>query len=287
MKINFVSDVHLDFWIKEKNTDSLKFQVKLDNFIKNILQPGKNSQNEILVIAGDLGHYNNQTKGLLVALKKVYKEILVVFGNHEMYLVSNAQVSKYNSKSTNRLEELKEICAEAEVYYLDGDVVEIDGIKFGGTGSWYNLTTEWELDTWNKVMNDSNLIYDGYAVQSYGMYQHYSRPSNNWDPVAFYAKEKVKLQEIADKKCDVFITHIALHEPDESEGMAEEYLNQKENIFYYTENFDLVKKSGASVHIHGHTHQNLDYVKDGVQVICNPLGYPSDNTYNVIKQIEI
>jgi len=284
MKVDIISDVHECFWIKEKDTNKLKFKVELENYVKNILQP---KDGDVLIIAGDTGHYNNMTKELLLELKKYYKNIILTWGNHNLYLVSNSQVSKYNSKSTNRLEELKEICVEAEVYYLDGDVVEIEGIKFGGTGSWYNLTTEWEIETWKKVMNDSNLIYDGYAVQSYGMYQHYSRPSNNWDPIKFYDIEKAKLIKIAEEGCDVFITHIALHEPDESEGMKEEYLNQKENIFYYTENFDLVKKAGAKIHIHGHTHQNLDYVKDGVQVVCNPLGYPSDNTYNTIKQIEI
>jgi predicted phosphodiesterase len=287
MKINFVSDIHLDFWIKEKDTSTLKFNVKLEDFVFNILQPTPDCKNEILVIAGDTGHYNQQTKALLTMLKGMYKEILIVFGNHDMYLVSNSQVSKYNSKSTNRLQELQEICEELEIYYLDGNVVEIDGVKFGGTGSWYNLTTEWEKDTWNKVMNDSNLIYDGYAVQSYGMYQSYSQPSNNWNPIKFYDKEKAKLIRIAEEKCDVFITHMGLHEPLESEGMAPEYLDDEHNIFYYTNNEELLEKSGCKVHIFGHTHQSLDFDMNGIRMLCNPLGYKSDMTGNSIKQIEI
>jgi len=288
MKIDFISDIHIDFWIKEKDISKLKFSIQLQNFIENILMPADKDYKpgEVLIIAGDLCHYNNQTKELLLELKKYYKNIILTWGNHDMYLVSNGQISKYDSKSENRLVELKKICEELEVHYLDGNVVEINGVKFGGTGSWYNLTTEWELDTWNRVMNDSNLIYNGVSYQSYGMYQSYSRPSNNWDPVKFYDLEKAKLIKIAEEGCDVFITHIALHEPDESEGMAGEYLNQKENIFYYTDNEEILKKSGCSVHIFGHTHQSLDFNMDGIRMICNPLGYPTNNTYNVIKQIE-
>ena len=165
----------------------------------------------------------------------------------------------------------KEFCEEfIEEDY--GDTV----VKFGGTGSWYNLETSQDIQTWEKVMNDSRRIYNGYATQPYGMYQSYSQPSTNWDTQKFYNQEKVKLVEIAKKQCDVFITHVALHEPTKEQGMADEYIGDANNIFYYSDNIELVKQSKAKIHIHGHTHQSLDYIQGGVQIYCNPLGYKSD-----------
>jgi predicted phosphodiesterase len=289
MKIDFCSDIHLDFWVKEKDVSKLKFGIQLRDFIDNVLCPVKSDfeQSEILIIAGDLGHYNNQIKALFIELKKIYKEIIVTGGNHDLYLVSNGQVSKYDSLSISRIEEIKNFCIDNDIHYLDGNIIEIDGIKFGGTMSWYNLPTSQDLETWKKVMNDSQKIYSGFAPKSYDMYNTYSIPSHNWNTQKYWLDEKAKLIEIAKQGCDIFITHIALNEPTLDEGMHEEYYQDPHNIFYYTDNIGVLKQSGCKVHIHGHTHQSLDYTKEGINILCNPLGYPSDGTYNFIKQIEV
>jgi len=242
---------------------------------------------DILVIAGDLSHSNIQTKHLLLELKKYYKEIIVTFGNHDMYLLSNSVIYKYKSKSENRIKELKEICNEIDVYFLDGNVIEIQGIKFGGTCSWYDLPEDKDIRNWKKVMNDSRKIYNGYTVQSYGMYHNYSQPSSNWDTQKFWESEKTKLVQIAEEGCDVFITHVALNEPTVKEGMEQQYENDVNNQFYYTHNIELLKQSGCKYHIHGHTHQDLDYEKDSIKILCNAIGYPSEQSYVSIKQIEI
>jgi predicted phosphodiesterase len=285
MKIDIISDLHQDFYIKEKNKQSPKFLKQVIDFADLIINE-EQEPGEVLVLAGDFGHYNQQTMFLLIELKKTYKDIIVVPGNHDRYLVSGAQISKYNSKSSERIEELKTICTELSVHYLDGNIIEINNVRFGGTGSWYNLPSEMDINSWKKVMNDSRYIYDGYSKQPYGMYQSYSQPSRNWDTQKFYLSEKAKLINVSNEKCDVFITHVALNEPSAEEGMFHEYINDHNNIFYYTDNMQLLKDSKCKVHIHGHTHQNLDYTKDGIRIICNPLGYPGE-TYNTIQQIEI
>ena len=287
MKIDLISDLHLDFWVKEVDTNKLKFKVQLEDFIKNIIFPaGDFTTGDILIIAGDLGHYNNQIKSLLVELKKYYENIIVTYGNHDMYLISKSQQEKYEYKSLNRIKELKEICEYLDIYFLDGKTIEIDGIKFGGTSSWYSLPTSGDIETWKRVMNDSTKIYDGKGSYSYGMYgAPVSTP--NWKTQEFWLEEKAKLIEVAKEKVDVFITHVALNEPTEDEGMYVDFVGDPNNIFYYTENIELLKSSGCKIHIHGHTHQELDYVKEGIRIICNPLGYPSEQTYTIIKQIEI
>jgi len=294
MKVDFVSDIHQDFWMKEKNQQSPKFQKQLEHLVYEVLMPadlGKGfTPGEVLIIAGDLGHYNQQTTFLFIELKKIYKEIIITFGNHDMYLVNNSQISKYDSNSQNRVDELKEICENLGIHFLDGKVVTINGVKFGGTGSWYNLPTTQDIESWKKTMNDSRIIYSGYTPKSFGHYYNSSygqSTGSNWKTQEFWLKEKAKLIDVASNKCDVFITHIGLNEPTKEEGMHEDYIGDPNNIFYYTDNIELLMSSGCKLHIHGHTHQNLDYTKEGINILCNPLGYPSDGTYNTIKQIEI
>lgn len=286
LKIDYISDLHLDFYIKSKNPDDKKAKLGIIEFIGFILNralpPG-----DVLIIAGDLGHYNSQIRLLLIELKKIYKHVIVTFGNHDLYMISNNIMKKYKGKSENRLIELEEICRELDVHYLNGQVIEIDGVRIGGTGSWYDLKTSEDLVLWNKIMNDSNLIYKGNERPSNGMYSMYnSRVSSNWDPIKFWEQEREKLERVAKEKCHVFVTHVALnYAPDEI--MHPEYVGDKSNLFYYTNNLDILKESGCKVHIHGHTHQKFEYEVDGIRVYCNPLGYAGENPFCMIQQLEI
>jgi len=286
MKIDFLSDIHLDFWVKQNNPQHPRFHRQMNEMLDNIL-PEKDNYGDVLVIAGDIGHNNQQSLWLFIELKKYYKNIIVTYGNHDLYLLSNSMVSKYKAKSKNRINELKEICENLGIHFLNGNIIDIQGVRFGGTCSWYNLPTSQDIQSWKKVMNDSRRIYNGYAMQSYGMYQSYSQPSTNWDTQKFWEEEKTKLLDIAEKGCDVFITHVALNEPTLEEGMDPKFINDTYNIFYYTDNIELLKKSGCKIHIHGHTHQHLDYTKEGVRIVCNTLGYPTEKINGKIKKIEI
>jgi hypothetical protein len=76
----------------------------------------------------------------MIAQRKIYKKIFVTFGNHDMYLVSNAQRSKYQI-SWNKVKDLKQICECIDtVEFLDGNIIEVDGIKIGGAGMWYDMS---------------------------------------------------------------------------------------------------------------------------------------------------
>ena len=57
MKIDFLSDLHIDFWIKENDYTSAKFDKQIKQFI-DIILPEKDSLGEVLIIPGDLSHYN-------------------------------------------------------------------------------------------------------------------------------------------------------------------------------------------------------------------------------------
>jgi len=272
MKIDYISDLHIDFWINELNVVKPKFVKQINDYVNNILP---NNPGDVLIIAGDLSHYNRHSKYALKLFKNIYNNVIIVPGNHDLYLINKSQQKKYNYNSMNRLNDLKRICDELNVYFLDGNVININNVNFGGTGSWYDLYNDDLIIKWQNVMNDSKLIYDGIPQYVYSMYSSPKRIP--WNTQLDWNNEYNKLKELSNQKIDVFITHIGLNIPYENEY----------NCFYFTDNLDLIKKSGAKIHIHGHTHENLNYVKNDIKILCNPLGYKSENTNNKIKYINI
>ncbi|WP_366289896.1 hypothetical protein [Paenibacillus sp. AN1007] len=65
IQFDLISDIHLDFWV-EYSSNLRKHNQKVDKFIDLILP---NEPSEVLVIAGDLGHYNKQNLIFLEKLK--------------------------------------------------------------------------------------------------------------------------------------------------------------------------------------------------------------------------
>lgn len=280
--VDFISDVHLDFWVKETNA-SKKLERLVGEFIHNILKP---KGDNIIVLAGDTGHYFTQDSELLRQLNAIYKHVVVVTGNHDLYLVSNNQQSKYHKHSYERVEEMKTFCKQEGIHYLEGDSVDLDGITIGGTGMWYNLEGDSRLAQWNEVMNDSNLIMEGADPirfqYGYGSYHK----SSQWDTQAHYNKEVENLKGLIDKNVDILVTHILpVILPEEK--MVSHYRGDKNNIFYMSDNMDTVKAINPEVTIFGHTHENYDLDIEGQWFVCNPLGYKGEKTENTIQQITI
>jgi len=280
--IDFISDVHIDFWLKEINP-SMKLEHLIDIFIRKVLKP---KGNHILVLAGDLGHYFAQDSELLKQLNAIYEHLVIVTGNHDLYLVSKNQQSKYRMHSYDRVNEMKEFCKKEGIHYLDGDVVEIDGLKIGGTGMWYDLEGDARLAQWNEQMNDSNLIMEGAEPirfqYGYGAYHKASQ----WDTQAHYHREVDNLKSMVDKDVDVLVTHILpVILPEEK--MVSWYRGDKNNIFYMSDNMETVKAINPDVIIFGHTHESYDLDIESLWFICNPLGYKGEKTGNSIQQIEI
>ncbi|PAD70649.1 hypothetical protein CHH83_02265 [Bacillus sp. 7586-K] len=265
-----ISDIHLDFYVKVNDPEK-KIRKNIKEFVKTMLPEQPKS---ILIIAGDLGHYNHQNKWLIEELKKYYSFILLVAGNHDYYLISSNISKKYNSNSLKRIEEMKSICNQIEgVYYLDGNIVEIDGIKYGGVGMWYDYSYSSKVfgkskdstyDLWKEVMNDSKLIK--------GMGSFYQ--------LEFFNSEKEKLDNILDK-IDVIITHVG----SDWSRISHEYKFDHTTSFYYFDGEEFLNRVEDKVWIFGHTHERYDYELFGCRFINCSLGYPSERKNRKIVNI--
>jgi len=136
MKIDYISDLHIDFWFKDY--DSLnESELKSSYLHKNVFC---NAQGEILLIAGDIGHYNHQNIVFLELLLELYdyKHIFFVLGNHDYYTIAKER-ERFNADSFLRIKELKKSLQKYKnITLLDGEIYEYKGIKIGGCSMWYD-----------------------------------------------------------------------------------------------------------------------------------------------------
>ena len=270
MKIDFLSDLHLDFWCKP-NANAKRFET----FCTHTMFDEGHEYGEVLIVAGDLGHYNNQTKIFFEFLIETrYKKIFCVAGNHDLYLINKSQKKKYDSKSMNRIKELTEMFKDNnDIYFLDGDVIEYNGVRFGGAMGWYDGTycNKVEqfcnpLTLWKQYSNDSVLIY--------GFEDFYD----------ILTQEKPKVLEIYNK-CDIMITHI--NPMPHAMFMPEKYRLDPVTGFYTFDGENLVDDTDAKFWIYGHQHYGFEKEVYDTTLMCNALGYPGiESKYQKVVQIE-
>lgn len=268
MKIDVLSDVHLDFHfradkaIKDKNIVST---------FKDVLS----MESEVLIIAGDITHYNSQ----IVIVERIaelfdYKKIFMVLGNHDLYLITRSIGAHYNWNSKNRQKDWYSYRdPKGIIEILNGNIVEYKGIKFGGAMSWYDGTYNAPqgynyrdpVTLWKYYMNDANKI-SGYK-----------------DFYDIYKQERPKIEAILE--ADIIITHVCpiAHRS----VMPERFRDETSSMFYAFDGEDLVAKSSCKYWVYGHQHQEGHFDILGKELVINPFGYPSECHLAELKTIEI
>lgn len=298
--VAFISDLHIDSYLSSfvklnyTNDGSHKL---LEQFIDETLQL---QPADILVLAGDISHYLSQTKVLLecIVSKKLFKKIFVVSGNHEMYLIPCSEDSLFK-KSIQKIDVMKNICSAIDtVEFLDGNIIEVDGVKIAGAAMFYDfsygfkqfgLTKLQMLLKWRDSLNDANYIkgndiipelVDSRAsmVGAWGRIKTYS-----FDPLKYFESEKEKLEKIIDK-CDIFISHVG---PVVSPTLRTEYQTPITGCFYFDGEKYLLEEKAPKLFIFGHTHDTCDFKVHNTTLLCNPLGYKSEKNKSVVQVVDL
>ena len=250
---DLISDTHLDFWL-DKGED-------VDPFVDALLpeQPSK-----ALVIAGDLGHYNEMNYNFLRSVRRYYGDVLIVAGNHDYYLIDSRERWKHRTDSIRRWTNMKALASMVEgVRYLEGNIVEIDGVRFGGTGMWYDFSYGVQalgfslhkmFDEWESRMNDSALIFG---------------PPRR--PLEWYDRERTRLDRIV-PDCDVIVTHVG---PDWSQ-IADDRRFDPLSGCYYFDGSAFMDVLAGKIWCFGHTHQRIRYERGGCRFVSQALGYPDE-----------
>ena len=265
MKVTILSDLHLDFYIKPASKyKEAKIRAVFDKRFNE-------DRGEVLIIAGDISHYNSQTLTIPKMLAEIYgfKKVFCVLGNHDYYLLTSNYWHRYKGKSINRIQEIWDYKDPDDiVHFLNGDVVEYKGYKFGGANSFYDATYLQQLqrgmyhrmpnpiDLWKATMND-NANIKGY--------------------VSFYdiwAEEKPKIEKLMDEDLDVMITHVA--PLSEHLSFEPHYKYLESSAFYAFDGEDYLDKTTAKLWVYGHSHGFNEFDVYDVKVINNSMGYPGE-----------
>ena len=278
--LDVISDTHVDSWVGINHPEFTQ-ELLLHKLIGKILPE---NPSDIIIIAGDIGHYNSQNMLFFSILKQYYKKILWVHGNHELYLISNKMKKQYEYNSFNRLNEFIKLSNEEEnVHYLDGTTLDIDGVTIGGTGMWYNndyAKKYWAKKVWTFRSNDSVFEAkwgesDELCLKMYNMYMQDSKLilHNEKLPMNYltYFEEQKALMKSVYQKCDVIVSHVG---PDWS-AIMDKWKIPPTTFFYFDgkEFLNTLTKKDV-IWIYGHTH-DVAYFKhpSGCFMVCNPLDY--------------
>lgn len=292
-KVAFISDIHIDFYIPA-GSNGYKLEKRMNDFIDTHLDL---PHADVLVFAGDNSHYPQQNVMLLklIAEKKIYKKIFITFGNHDMYLISNSQ--KHDFKlSWDKVLYAKKLYSEIDtVEFLDGNIVEVDGVKIGGTGMWYDYSYGikkygFSLDLmhqlWKDSSNDSHLIVgDDYAnvIRDkfeffYDNYGGRKRSSCTFNPLKFFEKEKEKMEKIV-YDVDVFVSHMSPAIPPD---LNPEHDNPVAGFYFFDGEQYLFNENAPKLWIFGHLHDRYSYKVGNTTLLSNPLGYKDQKLHHKV-----
>lgn len=277
MIIDILSDIHIDFYFRFNPTPQAVESIYSHIFTDN----QKRDPGDVLIIAGDLGHNNRQNIKTLILIKQIfgYRHIICVLGNHDYYLVDLHTRMGYESNSLLRAENMRKLINKEEgMHCLDGEVIEIDGIRIGGCDGWYDgkytkkhfyKRSDKYLDTlWNNTMADSHYI-------------------EGMDWLDYSKKEKEKIEKIY-QDIDVMVTHI--NPSINKEHTSHSFREEQSTGFFTFDGSRYLENGSMKYWIYGHTHTEMEYEVFGVKCICNPMGYPGENgngEWTWIKSIEI
>lgn len=236
MKLHVLSDLHIEcanFTIHETDAD-------------------------VIILAGDIGvgldgleWLQNQT---------VQKPIIYVPGNHEFY-----------HHDINLFDDI-EVNFTSNIYLLNDDAIEIDGIRFLGSVLWTDFDLFGLTDKYFSVQQARKNMADFEVIK------HSGKRFTPDDSIGLHNRSRGWLKCMLDDEFHgqtVVITH---HAPSSGSVHARFTRNLLTPAFA-SDLEDMMDGERVSLWIHGHTHNAFDYEVYGTRVICNPRGYfPYENT---------
>jgi len=273
--IDYISDTHFDTHLQ------LGLKEDFERTFKPIF---KNKQSDTLIIAGDIGEHNTQNLEVIRLLRDEigYKNIIMVLGNHDFFLCTPLARETYNDLSVNRVNEFKDMIeAEDGLRLLDGNIIEIDGIRIGGSMGWYD--GEYIFKNLNKQKKKSEDYVNRLWAEFHPDFEHIRGCLNTYDE--FLNEEMTKLKKIH-QDSDVIVSHI--NPSTKMEHAALRYQKEDTSGFFCFDGTELLKYTKASHWIFGHSHTQKEFKVHGVKCVSNPFGYPGEwNRHFTVRTIEV
>lgn len=235
MKIRLLSDLHTEFRLPYKTASFSRYKGE-----------------DVLVLAGDIASGSTNVMDVIKFFKdQGFPHIVYVAGNHEYYGTS---IEDFNTK-------MREKCAKLDnVYFLNRDSVDIDGVQFIGATLWTNFR-----DDPMAALLAKKYIADFKYIRDFTTNDAKAMQLIDWD---FISRETFKHQD----KHSVVVTHFLPTDACISPRFRDPRFSDLNPYFAN----DLAKKIEAFTNVtwlFGHTHDAVDTVCGSTRLVCNPHGY--------------
>ena len=261
LKIRVVSDLHCEFYLTANAS-------KRQRILEKYLPVMEGEKDMILCVAGDTGLLKDYPilKSILKMLADRFKYVLLVYGNHEYYSSVGIWGKEKEYWAGKNL--------PGNVHILHNSFVIIDSVVFIGSPLWTDFNNSDPLAMWHaeRNMNDFRCIRTAYAPQD----SPYGSPrALLLSPLQTVEAHREAVQfirealELFKKNRRVVITH---HAPS-SQSVSPQYAGDILNYAFYTDLSKLILYSEPNLWLHGHMHDNKDYMLGNTRVLCNPAGY--------------
>jgi predicted phosphohydrolase len=221
---------------------------KIEKFIRKI-PPG---MDEICILAGDIGNpYQSNYDIFMNFISKNFKKIFVIPGNHEYY------------NKTKSIQETNDFMKEYfqnfnNISFLNNNYEIYDTFCFIGT------------TLWSKIINPVYTINDVYNIPNFDYIQY-----NRLNKLSVDFLENT-LQN--NEKCIIITHHVPSSSLIDIKYKTQQMIHY--NQWFYCDMDDLIKtqKDKIECWIYGHTHTPSNVRINDIPFLCNPIGYPNENS---------
>ena len=249
MKIEFVSDIHINQW--------QRYSKSIPDCLNNT------EKSDVLCIAGDTSNSVENSIEIITNLLDKFPQVVFVDGNHEHY--------NYETVNKNK-ETLKTFASKySNCHYLDGYPETVIGnVAFIGSNGWYSfdcfapqIPKEISKMAWNSKSNDSVYInFDCCGPEE--------RAGEDFVSIS-RALETITVDKV------VIVTHTIPNKLLVSKKYQDDYLTPAYVNNYMEMMQDNKNWSKVKIWHFGHTHDPSETIINGVTYINNCVAYPGEN----------
>lgn len=212
---------------------------------------------DVVILAGDI---DVKTRGVVWAKQAFYGPVLYVPGNHEYY----------GGHLSRTLEKMR-LAQDERVRVLDRDEGIIGGVRFLGATMWTDFAATGNppmasLSAQNAMNDFRQICTENYRRIRPADLVEQSVKTRDW--------LRAKLAEPFDGRT-VVITH---HAPTLRSLQDNLHAGGHMDAAYANCWEDLMGGDHVALWVHGHSHLAVDYEVAGTRVVCNPRGYPGEET---------
>jgi Icc-related predicted phosphoesterase len=271
MKLQIISDLHLEFQdvvIKNAGADILCLAGDVCLAYHLYRHPISNLPNN-----AENGHLAARYRKFFDNVSKEFDQVLYVMGNHEHY-------SGQWNNTANWLREALD--PWSNITLIDDAWLNFGDVRIVGTTLWTDLNKGDPITMLSvkDMMND----YRATTIKVNGNY-HKLRPIDT-----LHAHQNaMQLIALATETWDGKVVVLGHHAPSK-QSIHDRYKHEWIMNGAFCSELDdfILNQPKIKIWCHGHVHNNFDYMIGECRIVCNPHGYPNENTnFNPSFVIEV